>query len=182
MKFIRVSPRKLLQYIGYIFLGGIFVLEMEKIATWLLHQLTKFNINSRTLRLLLIGKLSSLSNRDLIASEILKIISDNAAFGIGFLGDLRSHNIGLETFLFYGVVVGTTLLLLLLYIIIKSILFKSNRTLALLIIIFFSYAIPDAFLNLTVWGKDMFWIYMGLSLSTFRRSKLPNTMNSDRNK
>lgn len=171
LKNIKITKNSI--YKGSIF-GSIclfILLNFKKIILSIITLLAKFDIQSRTLEYLLIGDITNSSNRDIIAMEILKKISEKPIFGIGLLGDLRSHNIILETILFYGIIIGSLLLLLLLIIIIKSLLYKENKILSILIIIFFSYAIPDSLLNLTIWGKDMFWIYMGLSMNAFLRNR-----------
>ena len=85
-------------------------------------------------------------------------------FGIGFMGDLTTHNILVENLLWFGWLFGSLINIFLIYKVIRTVfikMFKHNK-LSCLILIFFSYAIPDALLNLTVWGKDMFWIYLAL--------------------
>ena len=146
------------------------VLYFENLVLWLYTELQEYNINSRTLQLILIGKLGAPSNRDLIAQEIVGKIVQHPFWGIGLLGDLTSHNIILETLLFYGVPAGSALLTILSLVIGKSLLYRNARAIAIDFDIF-SYAIPDALLNLTVWGKDMFWIYMGFSLTAFTKSR-----------
>lgn len=144
----------------------ILIFYSKEIVQWLYSYFQSINIESRTLYYLLMGEISAKSNRDIIGVEILNKIKDNSIFGIGFLGDISSHNIILETLLFFGVIFGTLLLAILAILVVKALTFTKNRDLVLLIIVFFSYAIPDALLNLTVWGKDMFWIFIGFCITS----------------
>ena len=171
IKWRSLSATRLLIYLLYLVTALAVVLYFENLVLWLYTELQEYNINSRTLQLILIGKLGAPSNRDLIAQEIVGKIVQHPFWGIGLLGDLTSHNIILETLLFYGVPAGSALLTILSLVIGKSLLYKECKELSLLILIFFSYAIPDALLNLTVWGKDMFWIYMGFSLTAFTKKQ-----------
>ncbi|PKM70842.1 MAG: hypothetical protein CVU93_00025 [Firmicutes bacterium HGW-Firmicutes-18] len=168
LKHIRLVISELFLNFSYIILGIILALNWKKTILWLLNVFSRFNIHSRTLQSLLIDKIDFYAGRGNIANKILGIISEKPIFGIGFLGNLTSHNIIIETLLFFGVIIGSILLILLTYVIIKSLLYKNNKELSFLIIIFFSYALPDALLNLTIWGKDMFWIYMGLTVCVIR--------------
>lgn len=158
----KLTNKKILISIIYVFILIPVIMNFDKIIIFMVEVLNKYGINSRTLEYMLNGNMMSASNRDIIAYGLINKIEKNPILGIGFLGDLTSHNIIIETILFYGVIAGLLLLLFLIMIIIKSLLYKKDNTLASIILVFFSYAIPDALLNLTIWGKDMFWIYMGL--------------------
>lgn len=123
-------------------------------------------INSRTIRKVIAGKfLTSTSNRDLIAEEILGKITQHP-LGIGFMGDLTCHNILLENPLWFGWIVGFILDFTFLYIIFVIIVkVKIDSKMGIVILLIASYAIPDALLNLTIWGKDYFWVMCGLLIA-----------------
>ncbi len=168
IKYKKLSPRRLPLYYGLSATLIIIGLFRNEIASSFFNLLKKYNIYSRTLHLFLLGQLSAPAGRDEIFRQIGRKISENPIFGIGFLGDLRSHNIVFETILFNGIFFGSILIFILMYFCFESLRFKRNKELSFLILIFFSYAIPDALLNLTVWGKDMFWIFIGFSFVALR--------------
>lgn len=144
-------------------------INFDEVIGGLYSLLSRYHIESRTLKKIILGTFWDDSNRSLIAQDIFEIISRNFG-GIGFLGDLRSHNILIENILWFGVIFGMIINLILLIIVLKTIFMniKLGDKRTVLILVFFSYAIPDALLNLTVWGKDMFWIYIALVLSLNR--------------
>jgi len=157
---------------------GLMIFHYSRIAEWMLVSLQRLGIHSRTLGLLLAGSFAWPSNRDLIAQELIDVVLKNPLLGIGLLGDLRSHNIILETYLFFGIFSGSILLFALLSLIALSLMYSGDKELSLLIGMFASYAIPDALLNLTIWGKDIFWIYLGFTIVAImkRRKILQPTM------
>ena len=155
----------------------LILLNLETIVLLLIEFFEKIGIKSRTLLLLLHGNITSPSNRDVIISEMIEIINSNPFFGIGFLGDLRSHNIIVESLVFYGVILGSVFNFGVIVLIFNTIFSKYKIKEAILLLIFFCYAIPDAFLNLTIWGKDIFWIYLGLYFSMNRRGVIKKIYN-----
>lgn len=171
IKYKKYKYNRFLLDISYLLAIVLIIQNRDRIFRWLYETLLQFNINSRTLFFLINGEITTLSHRDIIFSELSEKLFDNPIVGIGFLGDLRSHNIILETLLFFGLFFGGLLLIILINLTIKSVLYESNKELSYLILIFLSYAIPDALLNLTVWGKDMFWIFIGFSLVSLKKSK-----------
>jgi len=131
-------------------------------------------INSRTLRAVLIGNIAGLSNRDVFAGVSIDMIKEHPLLGVGFLGYLSSHNIFLETWLFYGIIIGSLFLIVYVFLQIKTLFlgrFGLNEESLTVVWLFFSYETIDSFLNLTVWGKDMFWIYLGLIFSILLKRK-----------
>ena len=82
------------------------------------------------------------------------------------MGDLTCHNILLENPLWFGWIVGFILDFTFLYIIFVIIVkVKIDSKMGIVILLIASYAIPDALLNLTIWGKDYFWVMCGLLIA-----------------
>lgn len=165
-KTLKLSVGNLITLGCVIAVGILIFVNYVDIAEFLYNWLLDHNIESRTLYKLLIGDFFDDSDRRLIINEALYIIK-RSPFGIGFMGDLTTHNIVVENVLWFGWGVGSVINLYLVYKVIKTLFIKMFRhnKISCLILIFFSYAIPDALLNLTVWGKDMFWIYLALMIS-----------------
>jgi len=127
--------------------------------------LLHFDISSRTLESIINGSILQLSDRDVIIEEMILIINNNPLFGIGLLGDLRSHNILVENVLFYGYPIGLFLNFFLIVILFLVIKLYDNSHYSRFLIVLMSYAIIDSLLNLTIIGKDIFWIFLGLSIN-----------------
>lgn len=156
----------------------VIVLNFDQLATKLYDWLLLRGIESRTLLKIIQGSLLDDSNRGEIIKASMDTIAENW-FGIGFMGDLSAHNIIIENLLWFGIVLGMLLNIILFFIVVRTLFLKANINdkHRLLILVFFCYAIPDAFLNLTIWGKDMFWIYLGLLFMLNRNHSINSNHN-----
>lgn len=173
MKNIKYTNRNIIVLVlGICFFIFIFI-NYQSIVETLYSFLLSKNIDSRTLFKIISGKLFDDSNRLLIIENILTIIQKNP-LGIGFMGDLSCHNILIENFLWFGIFVGLILniciILSTVLVLLKNISLSSKSS--VLLLVFFSYAIPDALLNLTIWGKDMFWIFLAILISGKVKSRI----------
>lgn len=149
----------------------IVVILKNPILNLLVSVLDKLGVNSRSISRLLYGGFWDTSNRNIIAGDALSRILDNP-FGIGFMGDLSCHNIIIENFLWFGWILGGLFNLLffgsVFFLFFK---YKIKKESDLVIIVFASYAIIDALLNLTVWGKDSFWVYFAMVIAINLKKK-----------
>lgn len=172
IKTMRLTARNIIFLFLGVFAAAIVYVRFNDIVTKLYQCLLSNNIDSRTLYKIIQGSIFDDSNRSYIIEKSIETIRENF-FGIGFMGDLSTHNIIIENILWFGVIVGTFINVALLVFIIRTLLIKIRLTdkRSLLILTFFCYAIPDSLLNLTVWGKDMFWIYFALMLTLQKPKK-----------
>ncbi len=150
--------------------------NFESIATGIYQWLLSHNIDSRTLLKIIQGSLFDDSNRIHIIEDAMNIVKDNV-FGIGFMGNLSTHNIAIENVLWFGIIIGMLLNVILFAFIVRTIIMKINLQdkRSILTTAFFCYAVPDALLNLTVWGKDMFWIYIAFIITAKTQKTLVRT-------
>lgn len=155
----------MLIYVSLSFLTLVTLINIKNIAMFVYQILKSYNINSRFLTMLLFGDITSTTNRDILQQNIINLISENPVLGNGILSDLSSHNIFLEVFLFFGIPLGLVISVIILIEFMKP-LFETNKTKKTLLIIFGAYALVDSMFNLTVLGKDIFWIYIGLASTT----------------
>lgn len=137
----------------------------KSISNYIYELLLSHGINSRLLLMMSYGSITNTTGREMLQANVKEMISQHPIIGNGMFSNLSSHNIVYEVILFFGYPIGLIILLILLYQSVKIFLIKDyyKRKLA---VIFFSYAIVDSMLNLTVLGKDMFWIFLGLAFST----------------
>jgi hypothetical protein len=156
-----LNKRKIFFFLGFIVVSLLIVPMSIIFRDILLH----FDISSRTLESIINGSILQLSDRDVIIEEMILIINNNPLFGIGLLGDLRSHNILVENVLFYGYPIGLFLNFFLIVILFLVIKLYDNSHYSRFLIVLMSYAIIDSLLNLTIIGKDIFWIFLGLSIN-----------------
>lgn len=168
----KITAKKILFFIFFIFFIFFVFLFQTEIINSLIDLLSKFGISSRTLNYMKNGMLSSTLSRDNLRSDILSNVSSIGIMGNGVLSQNRLHNIFLENVFSFGIL-SVPINIFIIYATIKSFFLKRyDRYHRYLIVIFLSYAIVDACLNLTVLGKDMFWIFLGLFLSIYRTGKL----------
>jgi hypothetical protein len=153
----------------------ILFIFITPIATQLVEITSYLGLSSRTLNSIVRGSITNLSNRDIIAEGLYALLLKSPISGVGFLGDLRSHNIILENLMFYGLPFGLLINFFLFLFIFYTVFINKGGLNRRLLLIFFSYAIIDALLNLTIWGKDIFWIYLGLGLSTLIKTNKNQT-------
>ena len=152
------------------FLVAIFtILYSEKILLAIDDFLSKFNIDSRNISLFLNDYLH-LSGRDRIYEKILSEIVQHPILGIGIAGDRRvadgnyAHNIILEVFLNFGVIIGLILVIAFIMWLLK-LLFVKEMNVYNMIIIWVSFG----FVSLLVSGSYLidvnFWTLLGLMIS-----------------
>ena len=82
-------------------------------------------VSSRTLNFLIGGGLASAEGRDVIYEQVIKLIRDNWLIGLGIYGDRiwmndeYCHNIILELFIDFGVIVGSIIVIIALFFILN---------------------------------------------------------------
>lgn len=157
------SKQKIASFVIVVIVLLLFVVFYSSLSANLYEFLISIGINSRSLgRIISGGFFRQTSNRILIAAEMMDIINMKP-LGIGFMGDLRSHNILIENFLWFGWVLGLAMNIFFL-ITAYTIIFRTdmNNNTGIVLVAIAAYAIPDALLNLTVWGKDYYWVMVGM--------------------
>lgn len=153
-------------------IGAAFVLYLNyrTIAVFFYELLIQNGIKSRLLSMMAYGDVAYLAGRDTLRDAVFVLISRHPIIGSGIFSNTSSHNIFLEVILFYGYPIGIIIICFIIFQWLK-ILFEDDYYKRKLMAIFLSYATVDSLLNLTVLGKDMFWIYLGLAMSTRIRLK-----------
>lgn len=140
-------------------------MNYRQISSFVYEMLLDHGINSRFFSMLAYGDITYSAGRDILQEGVAELISQHPWFGSGMLANTSSHNIFYEVILFYGYPIGIVLIAIIVFEWAKTI-FVEDFFKRRLMAIFVSYAAVDSLLNLTVLGKDMFWIYLGLAFST----------------
>ena len=99
-----------------IVIAGVCMLSLPLFLEWL----EGYGLHSRTLELLLSNNINYSSGRDYLAEKISKVFWDSPITGIGLWGDryilgTYCHNILLELYLNWGIIIATILLLFFFY-------------------------------------------------------------------
>lgn len=148
-----------------VFATVILIFYYKDIAMWLYKYLQEKGLDSRFILMIIAGSITSTTGRDVLQENVMEMIRQSPLFGKGLLCDLSSHNIFLEMLLFFGIPLGIIICVAIIVQWIKP-LFEKDKIKKIILIVFLAYSIVDSTLNLTVFGKDMFWIYLGLAIST----------------
>ncbi len=171
---------KIVAGIGIILAGSSLYLFKNEIIILLSSMLNKFNIQSRTIEMMISGESLDDSGRSKIYNLIWDAIKDNPILGYGAFGDRKfiapkynwgySHSILYEMMADFGIPLGILLLLVLIMWTLWSIAKSKNTIMAYLIIILFSMctrlAISDTF-----WGDSYFWMLISLLLLNIKERR-----------
>lgn len=153
-------------------LGIIFY--FDKILLLIQNVMIKFNIMSRTLYLM-INDFGHNSGRDLITEKTISLINEHSLFGVGIAGQFKymheyPHNLILDLFLHWGVIIGCILLLIILFVIIRAFIIGTQKE-KLLLSVFISYGLAALMFSGTYLSWDGFYVMIGLSLRILRNKK-----------
>lgn len=146
-----------------------FCINYKNIILVINYNLLKFGFYSRSINLFLSNEIY-LSGRDEIYEMIVQNIVNNPFLGIGIAGDRRvadgvyAHNIMIEFFANFGVIIGTILITALLFKMTKLLFSKDINVYNMMIL-----WISMGFIELLVSGSYLthipFWILLGLIIN-----------------
>lgn len=151
------------------------------------------NVHSRTLDKLLEGSITTDSGRGKIQKVTIEELNNNLITGVGIAGerikinyeiynmakDMSScypHNIILEIYVHYGIIVGTIIIFLIVISSIKAYI-KGNKKEKDLLIILLCMEIIRLFISSSYTMSSLFFLYLGLVYSILRRKKNENSNN-----
>lgn len=134
----------------------------------------KIGMSTRIFAKLANGEFLQSSGRDTIRETLLKAIAEKPLLGYGIGGDHAlagsyAHNIVIEFWVSFGVLIGTVLLLWLLFIIIDALRKVANEDEKGLILVFVCSCLMKLFLSGTYLGETYFFFMIGLCVGVTRR-------------
>ncbi|MCP3029528.1 O-antigen ligase family protein [Halobacillus sp. A5] len=139
----------------------------EIIVKFIYNFLLGFGIDSRTLQLFMNEELH-LSGRDIIYRNLLMKISENPILGLGIGGDRAlggyAHNLFIEVFVNFGIIIGGIAIIILLLMIIKSLLTKDREKYNMLII-WINLGFVHLMVSQTYLTDIKFWVLIGLIIN-----------------
>ena len=153
----------------------VFLIMKNQILASLLFLLTKMNIDSRTIRMMLADEMLSSSERNEIANELIKNIN---VFGHGIAGDrvvgsgVYAHNLFLELIFDFGVIFGTALSITIIAIVAVGVLRKIKNNQAWMVLLLstglLKLMLSGSFLDL----EPAFYVLIGLCVNSFMENRL----------
>jgi O-antigen ligase len=165
----KLTAKRLVIYITGFFAGTTALLFYRQILELAYNVLLNFDIRSRTLSLFMREEIY-LSGREDLYNIIIKQIGENPLLGIGLFGDRRFiggyvHNIFLELWAHFGIIIGSSLIILLLLVIYKVLIKNKNKVTANFMAIWFSMGFVHLLVSSSYITDFKFWIFLGLSLN-----------------
>lgn len=148
--------------------------QMIDIAQYLSLRFSRMGLSTRIFDMFIEGEISDDSNRNILYSKIIEAIQENSILGVGFMGDRKiiggtyAHNVFLEIWCHFGVILGTLIIALYLFIPIVALAKCRNDScfgfvLALVIMMFVKLAITGSY----VYEKYLFFM-LGLCVNSIR--------------
>lgn len=136
-----------------------------------------FGMSTRVIDYALMGTyISDSSGRNNIQNQVLAAIAERPLLGYGLAGDQfiagqYSHNLVLEMWSSFGVIIGSIILLLLVYLIIQGYRKAENNDMKAMWIVAFFCGFLKLFISQTFLKEPFFFMLIGLCLCNIRRAK-----------
>jgi O-antigen ligase len=148
----------------------IYTLGNQTLLIKINHLLSEFNINSRTLILLINDNLGQSSGREGIYSFLIEKIKEQPLLGYGIGSDrmmlgMYAHNLFLALFTFFGVIGGILSSLIIIVIILGAFITAKNKKTITVLLIFFSVYFVSSMVSGDILNNYGPWILIGMSLS-----------------
>ncbi len=163
--FLKWNVRTLILWMILFSLGILFLMYFDQILSWIYDFLLSMGIQSRTLNLLRSNQLLSHdSGRGDIYRYLFQKIGERPFLGYGVGGDRAmrdggyAHNLFIEVFVDFGVIIGAFLLILLGTFVVRTFQKKDNQALLLL---FFCIGIIPLMVSGSFYTETNFWILIG---------------------
>lgn len=157
----------------------IFIVMKNEMLALILPLLSKMNINSRTIKMMLAGEMLNSSGRDDIADKLLNNLN---IFGHGMMGDrvicsgVYAHNLFLELIIDFGIIFGTVLSIAIITVVVGGVLRKIKQKQVWIILL-----LSTGFLKLMLSGSYLslepaFYVLMGLCVNSFMENRTNDTL------
>lgn len=154
-----------------VFLGLIsYAISNQDWLVKLNYFLSDFNINSRTLSLLINDNLAQSSGRDGIYSFLIQKIKEQPFLGYGIGSDrlmvgMYAHNLFLALFTFFGVIGGILSSLVITFILLGAFITAKNQKTTAILLVLFSIYFVSSMLSGDILTSYGLWILIGMSMS-----------------
>lgn len=131
--------------------------------------LDKFNVQSRTLRMLSTGVMNNDSGRSIYFSKVFEALNESPVLGLGaFGGSVQvglTHNLYLDIWANFGYFAGTFLIIFLFYNLFK--IYRASPNYSFIILFFSLIIFPRGFIGFDFWASKELWILFGLIVSFY---------------
>lgn len=172
----RVYKQKFSTKLTVIIGGSLLIVFFNPLTTALLNFMSGLNLNTRVVDKALTSSFMESEGRSDITDAIFKSFGENVfeMHGIGGenqLGIIYAHNLLIEWWYSFGIIIGSILMISLLYLIIKAFLESSGVSKFFLLLLITS-GFECLFLSGTYLSNQLFFMLIGFSVNCIRRSKV----------
>ena len=167
---IRSEAKSVIRMVLLLTLGFLVVLNVDVMANKLNEILVGQGIYSRTLTLLVSGRIMYPSSRDVIHDVILNEFYERPLVGIGIGGSYlvagtSSHSMYLEILTTFGLIIGSIVFAFLFYTIARGLQVSRGNMARELIWIYMCLVIPRGFVGGELWDNHDLWRLLGVCIS-----------------
>lgn len=169
---LRKNP---LMVFGGFFICLILFFNLNSVLGGIGQLLNSLGIHSRTINLIFSGEQElHMSNRDVMADQLMSILDQsplevrgiNAEWNV--LG-IYAHNIFLEIFFQFGLILGSLVLLYILIRMIKTLRMDITKEMSVFTLIFMCNSLSQSLVSGSIWTLPYFWLWISLVYSYNRR-------------
>lgn len=172
------SKRVLLKIFTLFGAIAVFVLSplCDSLIMWMYELTQKLGLSIRIFDKLLGGTQLGSSGRDILTERLLASVNEHFLFGTGLCSDrmmvgIYAHNILIELWVGFGVVVGSLILMILIYVLLRGYLESNKSEEKGFIIVLIHSAFLKLFLSGSYMDDKMLFLLIGLCVGLIRRGK-----------
>lgn len=177
IRYRTINAKRIINGFILLLIGGITILKRDTILQTIIKYLGSIGFESRTLSLFEINEPGiHLSGREDIYGESLNLINEKPFLGWGLTGEVQftntyAHNIFLEIFISFGIIVGA-IIIVSYAVLFFNVLLKASYPNQELIILLFSIGFIPLLVSGTYLTDIQFWILLGAVLKLSGNLKL----------
>ena len=148
----------------------------ESAILWFYQKAQQFGLSVRIFDKLLSGSASQSSGRDVIREKLFAAIRENPFFGHGLCSDRiiansYAHNVAIELWVEFGVVIGSILLLACILILLKGYLSSATDEMKGLVLVLIFSCFLKLFLSGSYLDERLLFFLLGLCVANIRRKR-----------
>jgi O-antigen ligase len=173
----KISLKRIMVFLIALIIVVLCIFYYEFIILEIDSLLQHFGIYSRTITILLTDNIDFSSGRIPIYRYTIKKIMDKPIFGYGIAGDrifldgTYPHNIFLEIFVHFGVIMGSIIILIFMFYWFNGIIRNKNKEELDLAIIFFGIGLVNLFISGSYITSSNFWLFMAICINSVHGNK-----------
>lgn len=175
--FFKKYKKPMLVYTSIITAGGVLFLFFDRLLILLYNISLKLGLSIRIFAKFFEGDFFVSSSRNRIIEVLFEKISEKPVLGYGIAGDRTlvggySHNLAVELWVSFGIIIGTILLGVLFFICIKALIkSRKNNVDNMAILLLICCGLINLFLSGSYLSAPYLFLLIGLCISVIRKSK-----------